>query len=121
MGRAGKGRAGLSRAWQGHSSVGRAGEGQALTSVGSVAALAQKRLLRAMPVWSVLPAAGGEGVSVPEMQRRQGDTCRLTWGAVRWAAGHPLQCRLQGLAECGAGRGARGSLCADLWGDGVVG
>lgn len=114
--RDGKGGGGPGKAIQGW----KGGAGPGLTSVGSVAALAQKRLLRAMPLWSAVPAACGEEVS-ERGTRGPGGTGRLTRGAVGRAAGHPLQRRLQGLAERGAGGGARGGLCADLGGDGVVG
>lgn len=68
-GQDGKGQVGRGRANEGWRGMGRDGvvrdrQGQVLTSAGSAALLAQKRLLRAMLELSVAPAAGSRGVSM---------------------------------------------------------
>lgn len=76
-------------------------QGPALTSVGSAAVLAQKRLLRAMPVWSAALAAGREGVS--EGECGQG----LEWGAGADLPGG-VSVRLLGTRFSAGFRGLRG-------------
>lgn len=69
------------------------GAGLVLTSVGSVAVLAQKRLFRAMPEWSAVPAAGGEGVSAGEWRQGRGGRAQTHPGGSRpgcWAPASAL-------------------------------
>lgn len=107
----GPGRAGRGQA-RGHSGMGRAGEGQALTSVGSVAALAQKRLLRAMPVWSALPTAGGEEVSVAGARGGPGGHMQTHLGGCRVGCWAPASALASGACGVRGGQGCpRRSLC----------